>query len=312
MRNDDFNTDMNATPLAVIVVTYNPNMDALIPNLMQLQDNDRLIIISDNSTDDRVQGLLKQVSAVYGFEYLSNGGNLGIAAAQNIGIQHAEESGCDLVLFLDDDSALSGAAIGQLTRRYRDAWAADPSVGAVGPLITDSRSKEGLVFRWDGWRLRRHIGPYVDESIDVAFMLSSGTLTSLSNLREIGCMRSDFFIDHVDLEWGIRACAKGFRLIVCPTVEMSHSLADSVDSNSETGQHRYSHSNHVRDYYQARNILLLVRTSDLSVMKKIGLLGRLFREVYATISRRGEGRKLAYQLRGLWHGIRGKGGKLIE
>ena len=63
---------------------------------------------------------------------------------------------------------------------------------------------------------------------EVSFLISSGTLVPCSALLALRGMRSNYFIDHVDTEWCLRARAAGYLLLVVPEARLYHRLGDSV------------------------------------------------------------------------------------
>ena len=75
-------------------------------------------------------------------------------------------------------------------------------------------------------------------------------------------MREDLFIDHVDLEWGVRARKAGWRLVAVPGAKLTHSLGDDVVRLPGRDQPVHVHSP-IRNYYILRNTIALVRTSLL-------------------------------------------------
>ena len=75
-------------------------------------------------------------------------------------------------------------------------------------------------------------------------------------------MREDLFIDHVDLEWGVRARKAGWRLVAVPAAKLTHSLGDDVVRLPGRDQPVHVHSP-IRNYYILRNTIALVRTSLL-------------------------------------------------
>lgn len=296
--------------LVVIVVTYNSDVSKVVSNLRYLRDASISVIVADNSTDRGVRELLAEAARRNDFNYICNGDNLGIGEAQNRGVFRARELGYEYVLFLDDDSAISATAVSELLAVFKSVGDGKTPVAAVGPLIRDARSQEALVFVWKNWRLLRFSGPYAERPIEVAFMLSSGTLTSLERLAVLGDFRSEYFIDHIDLEWGLRAGSRGFKLLVVPTAPMTHSLADDVSDSKGRTPRRYTHTNPIRNYYQVRNLVLLLKDVDLPAMRRVGLLLRMVRDILRMTRSTGAGRKVRFQLRGLAHGVLNKRGDL--
>jgi len=69
-------------------------------------------------------------------------------------------------------------------------------------------------------------------------------------LDEIGLMREDLFIDYVDIEWGLRASAKGYHLLGVCAAKMEHQLGE--DPLQLFGK-KFPCRSPLRHYYLFRN-----------------------------------------------------------
>lgn len=94
-----------------------------------------------------------------------------------------------------------------MVARLLEATEEDPVIMAVGPLPSEEREGvDELVYVDRGWTPKRVSRSGFDLScLDVAFLVASGCLIRLPVLASMGKTREDLFIDHVDLEWGVRA-----------------------------------------------------------------------------------------------------------
>ena len=73
-----------------------------------------MIVVDNSDNADCARTIANIVSAIPSATYISKGLNLsilGIAEAQNVGIEAAIDRGAGYLLFLDDDSRLRGAGI---------------------------------------------------------------------------------------------------------------------------------------------------------------------------------------------------------
>gem|GEM_PF-6014257 len=88
-------------------------------------------------------------------------------------------------------------------------------------------------------------------------------------------MDEALFIDHVDLEWGLRARRHGWHLGVAVGAVLGHSLGE--DTRHVLWRSRDVHIQHpLRNYYTVRNTIWLVRTKEpprsrlgMSVLKMV-------------------------------------------
>ncbi|MCZ5322854.1 glycosyltransferase [Escherichia coli] len=93
----------------IIMVTYNPDWSKVI-NKVKSFCVAGTVFVSDNSDSDS-SSLINYENVIYRY----NHGNVGIAKAQNLGIEYAMQYNYEFVAFVDDDSNLSGGKITQLT-----------------------------------------------------------------------------------------------------------------------------------------------------------------------------------------------------
>ena len=103
----------------------------------------------------------------------------------------------------------------------------------------------------------------------MAFLVASGCLLSLDALDLVGPMNESLFIDHVDLEWGLRARRAGLGLFVVTRARMSHSLGDRMVTIPGRRQPVHVHSA-TRNYYLVRNTTWLLRSALLPMRWRLG------------------------------------------
>ena len=146
----------------------------------------------------------------------------------------------------------------------------DERIAATGPLPSEDREgADELVYIDRGWSPKRATRKELSRPrLDAAFLLASGCLIRVRALREIGPMREDLFIDHVDLEWGVRARRAGWRLVAVPAARLNHSLGDEVVRLPGRAQPIHVHSP-IRNYYIVRNTIALVKWNGFPVRWRI-------------------------------------------
>jgi rhamnosyltransferase len=287
-----------------VLVAYNTPAEVLRRTVARLAPQLHRVLIMDNS--DAPIGA-DGLDMGKGVEYLPSNGNVGIAEAQNRGVQRAMELDAAFVLFLDDDSSFPDGGVATMLRDLAEERRTHPETAGIGPKVVDERSGQVLARIWRGSRIRPGI---VDEMTEVAFLVSSGALIDIDSFRRFGMFRADYFIDHVDQEWGFRVGIEGGRLVITPNVTMFHKLGDEP-TLSRSGNVRYTHDNPIRDYYLTRNAILLMRDLKLPVQRYPGLLRLLIDSSIRKVLGRSRTReqRLAV-LRGVLHGIQNRRGKL--
>lgn len=230
-----------------LVITYAPgDLDHL---LGELADQCARTTIIDNTPGGAA---LAEVAGRHGAELITLGTNVGIAAAQNIGITRALEQGADAVILFDQDSVPTPSMIPTLAEHLTDG------VAAVGPV---PREGEDVLVYTDHTFGPKRPASVGSEPFEVSFLLASGELISAEALATVGLMNAAWFIDHIDLEWGMRARRAGYRLLAVPAAHLDHRLGDrTVKVPGRRVVHVHAP---IRNYYLTRNTLRLIGTDLL-------------------------------------------------
>lgn len=276
------NDDEGRTPaVCAVIVTYRPDAEATARLVRALaKQTDSLVVVDNGSSEPELTAVAQACREVAG-ELIRLGENTGIAHAQNVGVLRARQLGATHVLLSDQDSmpapgmvrelltALSGADA--LSDEAVLSGAADGPVGAVGPYIRDEKpGGDELVYVDRTWGPRRAAtGELARPIVPAAFLLASGCLIPMRVLEEVGPMNEAYFIDHVDLEWCLRARRRGYRLLVATGARLNHSLGDATVKLPGRPQPVHLHGP-IRCYYLARNTIFLLRSGLLNWHWRVG------------------------------------------
>lgn len=230
-----------------VVVAYRVRGEVLRAALDSIRGQATQVIVVDNTEAGAAP------PDVGDARYLPLGDNLGIAAAQNRGIELALAEGADYVWLSDQDTvyphdfvrSMLAAADTCRERGIRFAALApaffDTHAGKVRPFIRHAPFIEGFT---------PEPGPNL-----VADAIASGTLIPAEALRTVGTMREDFFIDWVDIEWCWRARRlHGLEIVGVGDVVIQHALGDGLVPF--LGR-RITVRSPLRHYYIIRNALYL-------------------------------------------------------
>ncbi|MBE7246299.1 MAG: glycosyltransferase [Actinomycetospora chiangmaiensis] len=157
-----------------------------------------------------------------GVRLLSEGRNVGIAAALNRIVAAARETRAEMLLLLDQDAeppenlaALLLEARGQLRR-------AGIPAAVVGPAPAPAAGHKAPAYP------RRPGVPDHGALAPVQFLATSGSLIDLAAFDRIGPFREDFFIDGVELEWCFRAWSLGDGCYCARDVGIPHRVGGGV------------------------------------------------------------------------------------
>lgn len=295
--------------VVAVVVTFRPEGDCaeLVSELARQCDD--VVVVDNGSGPETVQQLSATCHAA-GAHFVPLDENVGIAAAQNIGIEVADSLGADFALLSDDDSLPSPGMVEGLVHAIEE----DPLIAATGPLPAEDREGgDQLVYCARTWGPKRaHPEELAQERLDVAFLIASGCLIRLETLKVIGPMNGAMFIDHVDLEWGLRARQLGHRLVCVPAIGLHHSLGDEVVQLPNRPQPIHVHAP-FRNYYILRNTISLIKRDLMPVPWRIRYAYWAAKYIVfnsVLVDRLPERRRML--ARGLADGIRGRMGKLDD
>lgn len=290
--------------VGAVVVTYNPDMDALVLLLRQLRRQTQHIIVVDNHSSNDIERIPPDLSSI---EIIKLNSNVGVASAQNVGIRRACALGARYVAIFDQDSLPQEGMIDGLLRTLRAFNLGGSRVAAVGPACADGRWSRQLPFvRMHGLRYRRIYPGDTRAPIEVDHLISSGTLIRADVFDDVGLMNDSLFIDYVDIEWCMRARMRGYALYGVPESQLYHSLGDNIVNifGASVGLH-----SPLRDYYLFRNGTWLISRGRLPLQWKLIETARLISRfvIYAMTARTRSHAKS--MLLGVADGVRGRLGK---
>lgn len=296
----------DSNSIAAIVVLYQPNTQILNQLIRALSNQVSRIIFVNNSTDAYMGYADKTCNAQ--IEIINLKKNFGIAYAQNIGIEKAIFFGHEYVLLLDQDSIPQMGMVGKLFNIFSSPSDNNFDIIAAGPSYIDTRngirsyfivSKFGFPFRFKPSK-----NDNLSNCVSVTFLISSGSLISISKLIDIGGMRSNYFIDHVDTEWCLRAKSKGFKLVGVHSAIMQHTLGDHVKRFWFFYFRSIAYHSPLRDYYMFRNTILMLRDTKVPIIWSFFLAFRLIQfSFYFLIFSKERSNRMQSMLLGLKHGL---------
>lgn len=293
--------------VSAIIVTYHPQLATLAALLRTLAQQVSRILVVDNGQSIAVRNLVEGTQGLNA-DYLDLEGNLGIATAQNAGIHWARNQGAKFVIFFDQDSLPAEDMVTNLLTIHDKLVASGRQVAAVGPRYLDERNPGRVVFsQMNGFHLIKYPCPEGNVIFPVDFVISSGAMIAISTLDAVGEMYEPFFIDQVDIEWGLRAKAMGYQSFGVCLATMQHALGG--EPLKVLG---FSMLNHgpLRHYYIFRNAFYLLFKSYTPIGWRVRFLRvivtRLFIYPVLVAPRM---RYLSMMLMGLWHGLIGRMGR---
>ncbi len=248
--------------IGAVVVTYYPDKDALYSLLRSLSNQTYAICLVDN-TPGSTQDWHNEFSTIPRLTPIVLGENTGIAYAQNRGIEHMINQGCDAVAIFDQDSVIDSNYIAQTVSEASCAsHLISRPIAAVGPNYKNENGAPMSPFVEVSFgHLTRIQRQHPEERFCVpACLISSGSILLTHAIKTIGLMNEELFIDYVDTEWCLRAQQHGFVCLGLWNILMTHTIGDR--SVRVLGRRISLHSP-LRHYYLVRNATYLYLYSDL-------------------------------------------------
>lgn len=274
------------TSVCGVIVAYQPDEPRLAEAIARTADQVDALVVVDNGSID-----------LSGIDVIRPGRNVGLAAAQNLGIAWAREHGHTHVLLLDQDSWPEPGMVSRLLESV------GKGVAAAGPRHRDPRTGTYAPFIRVRFPLSRKLDVETG-TVQTDFLISSGSLIALDVLNVVGEMDASLFIDNVDLDWCFRAADLGLELRGVAEARMDHRIGDR--RSRVLGVGRVAHHPPVRLYFIMRNRVALYRrgatplawiAQDIPrVALKLVTFGLLLGPRWANVR---------HMVRGLFDGLRG-------
>lgn len=294
--------------VGAVVVTYFPELARLTKLLAACRPQVGKLVVVDNGSMS--VDAIAAVCQDHKSEFLPLGGNLGLAAAQNIGVAWVVEHGCRRCIIFDQDSIPATDMVQFLTSSLDDLLLQGQVVGAVGPCQVDDR--DGKITPFARFLLS-HVAHFYcgdDEKrlIVTDFLISSGLLFTAEAYAAIGPFDEDLFIDNIDLDWCFRGRSAGYLFFGVCAARMRHRIGDQVVKLGRLGTiHMHGP---LRQYYIMRNRIALYRRSHAPIAWILQDIPRLvFKFFLFAIVLAPRLKNLRMMLKGIYDGVLGRFGK---
>jgi hypothetical protein len=233
------------------------------------------------------------------------GANLGFAGGVNLCLEQA--AGADAWWILNPDTRPAPCALAALVTRLERGDC--EAVG--GKLHWPGGRIQSYGGRWRPWLARAAslgMGRPLDAEVDSAsieraqnYLTGASMLISRRFVELAGPMREDYFLYCEEVEWCLRAKARGARLAFAPDARVEHTHGTTTGAGeSARAQPR------LPVYLNERNRLLLTRDRfpgrlPVAAMAALALMALRY-------GRRGAWRQLGYGLGGWWAGMANRRG----
>lgn len=249
--------------LAIVTVTYHPDLELLTRQLSRLPAEARLVIV-DNASEEVLLNAVQQLcESRPNTTLLRNNSNAGLAAAINRGAAYITQQLPEIayLLLLDQDSVPETGAIEDLLEAFTSLRNQNPSVACVGPRLVDASTglQHGFHRIHNLCWTRQFPSENDPTPVSCTNLNGSGTLTSLALFNSLKGLDERLFIDHVDTEWSFRVLSHGLKLYGIPWAAFEHSMGERGLRFWMFGWRVWPQRSPFRHYYLFRNALWLMR-----------------------------------------------------
>lgn len=221
---------------AAVVILYNPHNT--IPEILKSYINNvDMIYLIDNSENCNENLLSTDLKC----KYISNGANLGIAKALNIGCQMAIEDGFKWVLTMDQDSSFlcfdKENIISIITKNIDSKIALYYPIYVIGDRTYDK---------------------FLVENNEPIVVMTSGNIINMDVYSSVNGFDERLFIDYVDTDYCLKLKVAGYKISNLSGLKLQHALGNSMYVKFLFVKALVTNHSHIRRYYITRNRFFLM------------------------------------------------------
>lgn len=234
-----------------IIVTYNPT-EKFEENVESILNQVRkLYIIDNNSTHKKI---IKELEKNPKIEVIYNENNLGLGAAQNIGIKKSLENNSEWVLLFDDDTEIPCKYIKDMFSEYKKFQ--NEKITILLPKIKHKNSNKKTIYIENdkGIKIKTNIE---NNNNKILVGMASGSLIKSEVIKKIGLFKEEYFIEYIDYEFCLRNIKNGYLNLLISKITLNQRVGNTKDI--KIGGIIVSPSGHnpIRLYYKLRNFIWL-------------------------------------------------------
>jgi rhamnosyltransferase len=236
--------------IGALIVTYNPEISKLFSNINAIsQQVDRVVVVDNGSINYKN---IIEVTNSFNIKMINLGKNLGVAAAQNIGMSFFFDRGFDWVMTLDQDSIVPLNTINEMEKSPKFQ---DPSTGMLTMQYSDPN--------WTEHQRRQELKP-TNAPDDLRLrVISSGNLIRTKVWNLVGGFDEWMFIDQVDFDFDAKMTILGYKIWKLNKLVMQHEVGRVISNKLfltkllrlSPEELLFNHSP-IREYYINRNLIV--------------------------------------------------------
>ena len=281
-----------------VVVWYNPDIEVVNNISTYITELDKLYII-DNSYEMNME-IVDKIIDNNKIEYISLGGNRGLAYALNKGCNKAIDEGFDYILTMDQDSYFelnSVKLMKEFIKKSNKHYAIiAPNVKSVYIDELENKKKIAYTVLTEG------------KNKELIWVMTSGSMMCVKDFLEAGKFDEKLFIAHIDIDLGIALNNLGKKIIMLSDVVIYQTFGNSKPKKILWKVVHPSFANPVRTYYLFRNQVYLLKKYGI---KNYGIINvKLYKFIVKIILFEDKKlKKILMAIKGIFHGLSEKMGK---
>ncbi|RDZ27245.1 glycosyltransferase [Lysobacter silvisoli] len=239
------------TRYGLIFVLYRPNAE-FVANLRHARAICADLVAVDNTPEPDAE--LHDALHREGLAVLVNRNRGGLAGAYNRGAEVLLARGCEVIFLLDQDSRIEATFFDGMMQAC--AQIGDERF-VLGPRVYEVNLGKCMPTFPPGRRFPRPVRMNDHRSglFPTLFVISSGSAISAAAYRALGAFREDYFIEYLDIEYGLRASSQGVPVYMNAAV----TLEQTTGQIERHGKLYTTHHVAWRRYYGARNAVHCLR-----------------------------------------------------
>jgi len=276
--------------LAACVVLYGID-DSTVGNIKTYASLVDELWAADN-TDNPQEDYLEKIRALGpNVHIIPMGGNKGIAAALNRGIEAANKANYEYILTMDQDSYFDEGTLVKYKEKAQAFFDQDDKVIQVGIHNSGDVPEDAAT-----------------NCEDTKWLITSGSIMRVKDTVAVGSFLEKLFIDEVDREFNYRASRKGYKFKRVLDLTLEHHLGDPIKGKILGKDFQAMGHSKVRKYYIARNSTYLMM--EFPELKKEYSRYLLKMKIKTLLAESDKLTKLKYMRMGQRDAKKGKFGKL--
>ncbi|MGH8031390.1 MAG: condensation domain-containing protein [Luteimonas sp.] len=235
----------------LIFVLYHPS-EEFLQNLAKARAICPDVVAVDNSPEADLP--LHERLREQGMQVIFNCNDGGLAGAYNKGAELLLARACEVIFLLDQDSDIDASFFDKMMQGCESL---DTELFLVGPKIYEVNLQRCMPSIPPGKRFPKMLR--IDERTEglfpTLFIISSGSAISAQAYRKLGAFKEEYFIEYIDIEYGLRASSQGVPVYMNAAVTMRQTTGH-IERHGKLFT-----TNHVawRRYYGARNAVHCLR-----------------------------------------------------